>query len=49
MDLRKDLELSFPNYLALLRKWRLGVDKNEHGIVIAGKMNNTDILKTKIH
>lgn len=48
MDLRKELELSFPNCLALLRKWRQDLEKNEHGIVIAGKMKNTDILKTNI-
>lgn len=45
MDLRKDLELSFPNYLLLLRKWRLDLEKNEHGIVIAGKIK----IMTKIH
>lgn len=49
MDLRKELELSFPNCFALLRKWRQDLEKNEHGIVIAGKMKNTDILKTNIH
>lgn len=49
MDLRKELELSFPNCLALLRKWRQDLEKNEHGIVIADKIKNTDNLKTNIH
>lgn len=40
MDLRKELELSFPNCLALLRKWRQDLEKNEHGIVIAGETSS---------
>lgn len=35
-DLKEDVEFSFLNFLPLLKKWKKDLEKNEHGIVIAG-------------
>lgn len=35
--LRMELELSFPEYRSTFIKWRMDLEKTDHGIVIAGK------------
>lgn len=39
-DLKEDVEFSFLNFLPLLKKWKKDLEKNEHGIVIAGETSS---------
>lgn len=39
-DLREELEQSHPHYLSVLGKWREDIEKEDHGIVIAGETSS---------
>lgn len=42
--LRKELEVSIPNCLIVLRKWIYELENSDHGIVIAGKLRNNHLF-----
>ena len=40
-DLKKLLEISYPNYMKLLEKRKIDIERSDHGIVIAGMSQRT--------